>query len=167
MSWSRRVLGHVCASMFLLALLIVGCRSAPPSAAPLNESTRDVSEAFSRYREATRENDIARAWRLLSAPAKKRYSLWEYAVLMDSDTVLGRLLRQLLTAWDVVALACGQDRKIGWIILRHPRSPQLRKSLVLVSEYDTKLNQSVWRIDLRLSELMLLPTSLEGRLPQR
>ena len=141
MSWSRRVLGHLPrVSPLLLALLIVGCRSAPPSAAPLDESTRDVSEAFSRYREAMRENDVAQAWRMLSAPAKKRYGLWEYAVLMDSDTVLGGLVRQLLTRWDVVAVACAQDRKTGWIILRHPRSPQFRKSLVLVSEYDGKLN---------------------------
>ncbi len=122
--------------LLLLALLVAGCRTTRPGLAPLEESTREVSEAFSRYREAMRVNDIAQAYRMLSTGAKRRHNLWEYALLMDSNTALGGLLRRLLTRWDVVAISCAQDRKTAWIILRHPGSPQHSKVLGMAWEFD-------------------------------
>ncbi len=153
-------------ALFLIPML-AGCRCTPPTPAPFDESTREVSAAVSQFREAMLGTDVALAYRMLSTGAKNRYNLWEYAILMDSDSVVGRLLRRVLAQWDVVAVSCATDRKTAWVILRHPRYHQYSRVLDLVLEHDDKIERDLWRIDFRLSRLMLLSSVREDRLRRR
>lgn len=135
----------------LLVCLCAGCVNHPtPRPGQDPPAAASPAEAFRKFSDALRTDDLEAVYALLSRDTQRRYELWEFKYMFDK-TRFGRLFRYLMLEWKVQGYEVQADQRTAIVTLVHPREAQFRKRFQMV------LEGVQWRVRLTLAQALDMP----------